>query len=188
MTARYVIGIDLGTTNSVLAYVPLDAEGARVEILPIPQLVAASTVEARNVLPSFLYLGTEQDRAGGTLALPWQKKCADAVGELARRQAAEVPTRTVAAAKSWLAHSRVDRRQPILPFNAPAEVAKVSPVEASRCYLQHLAEAWKAAFPDAPLGEQHVVLTVPASFDASARELTREAALAAGLSESVVLL
>jgi molecular chaperone DnaK (HSP70) len=122
------------------------------------------------------------------LAWPWQKKCADAVGVLARRQAAEVPTRTVAAAKSWLAHSRVDRRQPILPFNAPAEVAKVSPVEASRCYLQHLAEAWKAAFPDAPLGEQHVVLTVPASFDASARELTREAALAAGLSESVVLL
>ncbi|HEY5314744.1 MAG TPA: Hsp70 family protein [Pirellulales bacterium] len=188
MTARYAIGIDLGTTNSVLAYVPLDAEGARVEILPIPQLVAASTVEARDVLPSFLYLGTEQDRAGGTLALPWQKKCADAVGELARRQAAEVPTRTVAAAKSWLAHSRVDRRQPILPFNAPAEVAKVSPVEASRRYLQHLAEAWKAAFPDAPLGEQHVVLTVPASFDASARELTREAAIAAGLAESVVLL
>jgi molecular chaperone DnaK (HSP70) len=188
MTARYVIGIDLGTTNSVLAYVPLDVEGARVEILPIPQLVAASTVEARNVLPSFLYLGTEQDRAGGTLSLPWQKKCADAVGELARRQAAEVPTRTVAAAKSWLAHSRVDRRQPILPFNAPAEVAKVSPVEASRRYLQHLAEAWQAAFPDAPIGEQHVVLTVPASFDASARELTREAAIAAGLSESVVLL
>ena len=111
-----------------------------------------------------------------------------AVGEFARRQGAEAPDRTVAAAKSWLCHSRVDRRQPILPWNAPAEVPKVSPVEASRRYLEHLVAAWEAAHPDAPLAEQCVVLTVPASFDASARELTREAALAAGLPADLVLL
>ena len=111
-----------------------------------------------------------------------------AVGELARQQAADVPTRTVAAAKSWLCYSRVDRHQPILPFGAPAEVEKVSPVAASRRYLQHLIAAWEAAFPDAPIGEQQVVLTVPASFDASGRELTREAAITAGLPDDLVLL
>ena len=99
-----------------------------------------------------------------------------------------MPTRTVAAAKSWLCNSHVDRHQPILPHGAPAEVAKVSPVEASRRYLEHLVAAWEAANPNAPVREQHVVLTVPASFDASARELTREAAIAAGLPDSLVLL
>ncbi len=99
-----------------------------------------------------------------------------------------MPDRTVGAAKSWLAHSRVDRHQPILPWNAPADVAKVSPVTASQRYLEHLVAAWNAAMPDAPLAEQHVVLTVPASFDAAARELTREAALAAGLPQNLVLL
>src|SRR5262249_16047589 len=110
------------------------------------------------------------------------------VGELARRQAAEMPDRTVGAAKSWLGHSKVDRHQPILPWNAPPEVSKISPGTASQRYLEHLAAAWHAAVPDAPIDEQHVVLTVPASFDASARELTREAAFAAGLPQSLVLL
>ncbi len=120
--------------------------------------------------------------------MPWAEGRDFAVGELARRQGAELPDRTVAAAKSWLCHSRVDRRQPILPWNAPAEVPKISPVTASQRYLEHLVAAWEAAHPDAPLAEQQVVLTVPASFDASARELTREAALAAGLPPDLVLL
>lgn len=188
MTAQYILGIDLGTTNSVLAYAPANEEKARVQVLPIPQLVAAGTVEAKSMLPSFLYLGTEEEAKSGNFALPWEKRPASAVGELARKQAAEVPTRTVAAAKSWLAHSRVDRHQAILPWNAPAEVPKVSPVDAARRYLEHLAAAWKAAFPDAPIARQQVVLTVPASFDASARELTREAALAAGLPDNLLLL
>jgi Hsp70 protein len=188
MPAKYSIGIDLGTTNSVVAYLPLEGDNPQVQILPIPQLVAASTVEERPMLPSFLYLGSEQEQKSGVFDLPWAKRCRDAVGELARRQAADVPTRTVVGAKSWLTHSRVDRRQPILPFGAPVEVPKVSPVEASRRYLQHLIAAWQQAFPDAPIAQQHVVLTVPASFDASARELTREAALAAGLPDDVVLL
>jgi molecular chaperone DnaK (HSP70) len=188
MAARFVIGIDLGTTNSVLAYAPLEEEGARVHVLPVPQLVAPATVEARSTLPSFLYLGTDEDAKAGNFDLPWKKKADSVVGELARKQGAEVPTRTVAAAKSWLAHSRVDRHQPILPWNAPAEVPKVSPVAASQRYREHLVAAWKAAFRDAPIAEQQVVLTVPASFDASARELTREAALAAGLPEGLLLL
>ena len=180
MTAQYVLGIDLGTTNSVLCYAPLAAE-AQIEVLPIPQLVAADTVESRTMLPSFTYLASQHETGGGALDLPWAKGRDFAVGEFARRQAAEVPERTVGAAKSWLAYSRVDRHQPLLPWGAPADVPKISPVAASRRYLEHLVAAWEAAFPSAPAAEQMVVLTVPASFDASARELTREAALAAGL-------
>lgn len=187
MTAKFVLGIDLGTTNSVLAYAPLGEEIPRVELLSVPQLVAPSTVEARTILPSFTYLAPEHE-ARGALDVPWGKKRDFAVGELARRQAAEAPERTIGAAKSWLCHSRVDRHQPILPWNAPAEVPKISPVTASQRYLEHLVAAWEAAFPDAPVAKQQVVLTVPASFDASARELTREAALAAGLPKDFVLL
>ncbi len=188
MPASYVIGIDLGTTNNVLAYAPLDAERPLVELLPIPQLTATATVESRTMLPSFVYLAAAHEATGGAFDLPWAEGRQFAVGELARRQGAEMPDRTVAAAKSWLGHSRVDRRQPILPWNAPAEVPKISPVTASQRYLEHIVAAWETAHPEAPLAEQHVVLTVPASFDASARELTREAALAAGLPPDVVLL
>jgi hypothetical protein len=188
MSAKFAIGIDLGTTNSALGYMPLGAEHARVELLAIPQLVAPATVEGRDLLPSFLYLGTEQDAASKNYDLPWAKKRDFAVGAWAQKQAADVPTRSVAGAKSWLCYSRADRHAPILPWNAPPEVAKISPVDAARRYLEHLVAAWAAAFPDAPIREQQVVLTVPASFDASARELTREAALAAGLPESLVLL
>src|SRR6185503_15722755 len=129
-TPQYVIGIDLGTTNSVLAYTPLTGDRPVVEVLPIPQLVAPGTVEARTVLPSFLYLAAEHEAGGGSYDLPWAQGRAIAVGEMARAQAAEMPDRTVTAAKSWLAHSRVDRHQAILPWNAPAEVPKVSPVTA----------------------------------------------------------
>jgi molecular chaperone DnaK (HSP70) len=186
--ATYAIGIDLGTTNSVLAYARLDAEEPEVHVLPIPQLVAPATVESRFALPSFLYLGSEHEADSGNYDLPWQPAGRDAVGELARKQAAETPTRTVAAAKSWLCHHGVDRHQPILPWGAPDDVPKVSPIETSQRYMAHLVAAWQHAFPDAPITAQRVVLTVPASFDASARELTREAALAAGLPEDVVLL
>ncbi len=188
MEARYVLGIDLGTTNSVLSYAPLDTDEPQVQLLPIPQLVAPGTVESKTALPSFVYLASEHERGGGAFDLPWARGRDFAVGELARRQAAEVPDRTVGAAKSWLCHGHVDRRGEILPFNAPAEVEKISPVTASRRYLEHLIAAWEQAFPDAPVAEQVVVLTVPASFDAAARDLTREAALAAGLPGNLLLL
>src|SRR5262245_49558260 len=99
MTAKFVLGIDLGTTNSVVAYARLGEESARVEILPIPQLVAPSTVEPRSMLPSFLYLAAEHERGARTYNLPWEQGCDHAVGELARKQAADVPARTVTAAK-----------------------------------------------------------------------------------------
>jgi molecular chaperone DnaK (HSP70) len=193
MPATFAIGIDLGTTNSVLAYVPLAEEStpdqaAVPNVLLIPQLTAPGTIEGRSLLPSFLYLAGEHDRGQAAYDVPWSTGRDFVVGEWARKQSADAPTRTVVAAKSWLAHSRVDRRAPILPWNAPAEVAKVSPVEASRRYLEHIVAAWSAAMPNAPFAEQTIVLTVPASFDAAARELTREAALAAGFPESFILL
>ena len=174
MSAKYSIGIDLGTTNSALAYRHLEDENARVECLPIPQLVAEATEEERTTLPSFMYLDAEDDN--------WS------VGEWARRRAAEVPGRTVATAKSWLCHSRINRHDPILPWGAPDDVKKVSPVEASKRYLQHLTKAWNQAFPDAPFSEQEIVLTVPASFDASARELTHQAAQEAGFPQHFIML
>jgi len=188
MTAKYILGIDLGTSNSVLAYGRLEADQPEVELLPIPQLTAADTLESRTALPSFLYLAGEHESGGGLYDVPWAEGRDFAVGEVARQQGAESPERTVVAAKSWLCHSRVDRHEPILPWGAARELPRVSPVTASRRYLEHLASAWEAAFPDAPVAEQRVVLTVPASFDASARELTREAALDAGLPRDLVLL
>lgn len=189
MTAKYVVGIDLGTTNSVVAYATLDAEKPSVQLLAVPQLVAPGTVESRTSLPSFAYLPPEGQAGDKAFALPWSKKGGDCiVGEFARRQSAESPDRTIGSAKSWLGHSKVDRHQAILPWNAPEGVTKLSPVTVSQRYLEHLVAAWHHAVPDAPIGQQQVVLTVPASFDASARELTREAALAAGLPADLVLL
>src|SRR6187455_1081052 len=157
MSSAYVIGVDLGTTNSVLGYAALGAEQPRVELLPIPQLVAPGVVESRTALPSFLYLAPEHEAKGGAFDLPWAKGSDVVVGELARKQSAENPQRTVVGAKSWLAHSKVDRHQPILPWQAPAEVPKVSPVTASRRYLEHLVAAWEHDHPDAPAAEQIVV-------------------------------
>lgn len=188
MVSKFVVGIDLGTTNCVLGYAPLDADDPDVRLLRIPQLTSSHTLEQRESLPSFVYLGSEPETRDGCFDLPWATPRDFAVGEFARRQGAEMPQRTVAAGKSWLCHSRVDRRANILPWNAPDEVRKISPVTASQYYLEHLVAAWNAEFPDAPMTQQIVVLTVPASFDAAARELTREAALQAGLPEELVLL
>jgi hypothetical protein len=188
MTPQFVIGIDLGTTNSVLAYSPLNVESPQVQLLQIPQVVAANTIEARSMLPSFLYQCTQDEIAAHAFALPWNGEATFATGYGARSLSAEFPDRTIGAAKSWLGHSKVDRHEPILPWQASSDIAKISPVTASQHYLEHLVAAWHQTFPDAPIAEQNVILTVPASFDASARELTREAALAAGLPENFVLL
>jgi hypothetical protein len=189
MAAKFVIGIDLGTTNSVVTFAALNAEEPRLEQLVIPQLVAARTVESRSSLPSFCCMATEAEVASGAYTLPWSSESRSfAVGIIARHFSAERPERTIGAAKSWLCHSRIDRHQAILPWQAPDEVEKISPVTASRYYLEHLVAAWHQLHPDAPVGQQHVVLTVPASFDASARELTREAAVSAGLPEDMLLL
>jgi molecular chaperone DnaK (HSP70) len=192
MTALYSVGIDLGTTNSVVAYTRLDAELAPGEqpelaLLPIPQLVGPNQVESRFSLPSFLYLPREGEV--GSLELPGVDDPSSGIaGIYARSQAADNPQRVVVAAKSWLCHSRVGRTEAALPWQSPPEVRKVSAVDCTRRFLMHLVAAWQASHPEAPLGEQRVVLTVPASFDPSARDLTREAALAAGLPNDFVLL
>ncbi len=190
MSARYVVGIDLGTTHSALAYAPIE-EGestAAVEVLSAPQLVAQGTLEARSLLPSFLYLAHASE---GPQALPWDAERTFVVGEYARSRGVDAPARLVSSAKSWLSHSGVDRRGAILPLGAPEDVEKISPVEASWRLLEHLAEAWDARFaaadPALALAHQEVILTVPASFDAAARDLTVEAATAAGI-ENLTLL
>jgi len=160
----------------------------KIRYLQLPQLVAAGTIESRESLPSFAYLATEAETNNQSLDLPWASEAKTAVGEFARTRSADAPNRSVVSAKSWLCHHDVDRRAPILPFNAPDDVAKISPVEATRQYLAHLAAAWNQQFPESPIQQQQVVLTVPASFDPVARELTRESAVAAGMPTDFVLL
>jgi molecular chaperone DnaK (HSP70) len=181
--ARYVVGIDLGTTNCVLAWVDthmdVDVDAPPVQVLAVPQLTKPGVVEARPQLPSFVYLPAAEEMKPESLALPWGP-AERVVGELARARGAEVPTRVVASAKSWLASVGVDPSRPILPWQAPDDVAKLSPVDAAAAYLRHLRAAWDAAMP-APLAEQELYLAVPASFDAAARDLTVRAAEHAGL-------
>ncbi|MCA9540139.1 MAG: Hsp70 family protein [Myxococcales bacterium] len=183
MSARFAVGIDLGTTNCALAAASLDDERAAPAVFGVPQVIAQGEVAPQPLLPSFLYLPSPIELPPGALALPWDADSGDAIGRFARDRGAGTPARLVSSAKSWLSHTGVDRRAAILPFGAPDVVQKVSPVAASTRYLAHLRAAWDAAHPDAPLASQEVVLTVPASFDAVARELTVEAAHDAGLGE-----
>ena len=192
--SRYVVGIDLGTTNCALAYVDTgvsQAEDARPALLKIPQVVQQGVAEERALLPSFLYLPGPKELPAGSLKLPWDAARDYAVGEFARDFGSQVPTRLVSSAKSWLCHPGIDRRAPVLPWKAPDDGRRVSPMQASTFYLKHLCEAWNFAVakdvPENRLEHQDIVLTVPASFDAVARELTVEAARAAGL-EHVTLL
>ena len=192
MNARFVVGIDLGTTNSALAWLDsaLPAEEARIALLEIPQLVGPAEVEPRTLLPSFLYLPGEIDFPAGSTALPWDPAPPYVAGELARRRGAENPVRLVASAKSWLSYGAANRTGPILPWGAPADVPHISPVDASAAYVRHLAAAFDAGLSreaGGPLASQDVLLTVPASFDEEARELTLRAARAAGLDRVTLL-
>jgi molecular chaperone DnaK (HSP70) len=192
LPAKYVIGIDLGTTNSALAYAEIRADAdpfapADVQLLPIPQLVNPGEVRDEPLLPSFLYVPGAADFPAGSTALPWDASPPAVVGRLAQKRGVENVGRLVSSAKSWLSHSGVDRTSPLLPFRAPDGVAKISPVEASRRYLEHLRDAWNEKMPEAPFAEQQVLVTVPASFDAVARELTLEASKQAGYRDITLL-
>ncbi len=193
---RYIIGIDLGTTNSAVAYVDLACEegepGHRaIRLFEIPQLVAPGEVALRPVLSSFLYLPGPYELSEGGTALPWDDKRDYGVGEFAREQGGLVPGRLVSSAKSWLCHGGVDRTAPILPWGAAEGVRKMSPVEASARYLQHIREAWNEGMAEQDeacrMEEQRVMLTVPASFDEVARELTVAAAREAGLTRVILV-
>jgi molecular chaperone DnaK (HSP70) len=167
------IGIDLGTTNSAVAFIdPREAEGADfppIRLLDIPQHIDEQRMEARRLLPSFLYLGDQRY-----------------IGAYAREQAALTPTRVVSSAKSWLSNSEVDREAKILPWDARDTERSVSPVEASTAYIAHMRSAWDQSRRP-PMQGQRVVLTVPASFDEEARELTVAAAQQAGLNDFSLL-
>ncbi|KUZ27289.1 Hsp70 family protein [Burkholderia territorii] len=203
---RYTVGIDLGTSNTVVAYVEAGSDAIRV--FDVEQLVGPGAVAAQPLLPSVRYHPAAGELAAEALRLPWQAAGArdaaarsggggeggsagrdggadDApppvIGRYARTLGAQVPGRLVTSAKSWLSHASVDRLAAILPWGAAEGVDKVSPVDASASYLAHVRAAWDARFPDAPLAKQDVILTVPASFDDGARALTVEAARRAKL-------
>ncbi len=178
--ARFVVGIDLGTTHCALAASALAAP--KVFLMDIPQLVAPGETADRSLFPSFMYLPAPGELSEDDRRLPWGTS-ERVVGEFARRLGAKVPSRLVASAKSWVCHGGVNRRAPILPWNSPDDEPHVSPYEAQVAYLDHLRQVWAHRYPDAPLADQDVVVTVPASFDEGARELTTAAAAEAGLGE-----
>lgn len=190
---RYLVGIDLGTTNSAVAFVDLQqkpkAGGVKLHTFPVSQLVGPGEVREHPLLPSFLYL-PGADLPSRAVALPWNPTATDAVGVFARNHGAKVPGRLVSSAKSWLCHPGVDRTAPLLPWAAPPDVARLSPLEVSTKFLKHLVAAWNHApgrKPEDRLEDQPAVLTVPASFDDVARNLTAEAAKQAGLKHVTLL-
>jgi Ethanolamine utilization protein EutJ (predicted chaperonin) len=193
--ARYSVGIDLGTTNCAIARADHDVDAAAgpIDVLSVAQIVEPGEVADRTLLPSFAYIVGEFDFPAGSLRLPWNDgdKPPQIVGELARKRGAETPIRLVASAKSWLSYAGANRTAAILPWGAPDEVVKVSPVTAASLYLQHLRRAWDARVaagdPTLALEHQHVFVTVPASFDEAARELTLRAAEDAGLTRVTLL-
>jgi molecular chaperone DnaK (HSP70) len=191
VAARFLIGIDLGTTNSAVAYVDLAAADPRVRVFEVPQLVAPGEVAPRRQLPSFVYLASDIDLAPHETALPWKPADPKAatrivVGELARNQGARMASRMISSAKSWLCHPGVDRNAAILPWG-DYDGPKLSPVTAQAQVLRHIREAWDFAHPEGDFAEQEVLVTVPASFDEAARELTLQAATAAGYPPVVLL-
>ena len=182
-SSRYIVGIDLGTTNCVVAYVDTqsaETQPPAIRLFQIPQLVTPGNVEERALLPSFLYLPSAQELPHGSLVLPWTDELSFAVGTFARTRGVEVPGRLISSAKSWLSHAGVDRTAPILPWTGETnktELQKMSPLEVSAQYLRHIRQAWNAGMaqdnPHNRLENQEVFLTVPASFDAAAPRADR---------------
>ncbi|EPM4287097.1 Hsp70 family protein [Vibrio alginolyticus] len=175
-TPKFSVGIDLGTTHCVMSFVDTHDEDARVEVMPIPQLTAPGTVETRSQLGSFLYQPHEHEMNPQSRVLPWSSEPKALVGAVARNLGSKTPIRLVASAKSWLCHAGVNRRDAFLPAGSPEEVEKVSPLRATELYLEHLKDAWNHTNPNHNLADQDVTITVPASFDPAARDLTAEAA------------
>ena len=187
---RFSVGIDLGTTHCVLSYAPISEEADEdfvQQVMAIPQLFSPGLVENSFQLPSFIYQAHPSELAEGSTSLPWTLKPHYLVGEIARSLGSKSPIRLVSSAKSWLCHAGVDCKAPILPPESPEEVDRISPFQATTAYLEHLRDAWLNLHPDAPLENQDLVITVPASFDPAARDLTVEAARSVGLEKAILL-
>ncbi len=191
--SKYIIGIDLGTTNCAVAYMNMaggEEENEEYYLFEIPQVVQAGSVEKRETMPSFLYSPGEVELPEGSIKLPWNEKPEYTVGEFARNHGSKLPHRMISSAKSWLCNSDVDRKAKILPWRSPEEVKKYSPLEAAGLYLTHIKEAWNYEFSsggeEEKMENQEIILTVPASFDPVARELTVEAATGAGLKVTLI--
>ncbi|KJR42239.1 molecular chaperone protein HspA/DnaK, partial [Candidatus Magnetoovum chiemensis] len=194
--ARFIIGIDLGTTNSVVSYIDTGNEDKYEEmpeniVFKIPQVTDAGVIEELDHLPSFMYLANKSETSGSNLALPWSKDQSYTVGAYAKLRGSQVPSRLVSSAKSWLCHSSVDRTSAILPWNVQETIDKVSPLDVSSYFLNHIKQAWNYNIAKGDKGlfleNQSVFLTVPASFDAVARELTVKAAKMAGFENFTLL-
>jgi molecular chaperone DnaK (HSP70) len=190
----YIVGIDLGTTNTILAYTPIAHDprtAPEIKVLEVPQLIGPGEVAARTSLPSFIFQPSEHDMPLSDRALPWAEEVSQVVGEYARNKGSEQPQRLISSAKSWLCNAMVDRNEAILPWQAADEIEKLSPVQASAAFLTHLRMAWNHIMAteneDLALEHQEVFLTVPASFDAVARELTVQAAETAQLPHVTLL-
>ena len=188
LPSRYVVGIDLGTTNSAVSLVDTSRDSWKIEILQIPQLVAPGEIEQLESLPSFHFQPVKSNDTDASLKLEWDKKPPSyCVGTYARNETAKTSGRGIASAKSWLCHAAVDRSSELLPWHGADDVQRLSPVEVSARYLKHIRNAWDRRFPDEPLANQDIVLTLPASFDEVARELTVQAAAVAGLTRVVLI-
>ncbi len=191
--SHYIIGIDLGTTNCVVSFIDKQSstDQPAVELFRVLQVTDSGVVEEKEILPSFLYLPSETELPKKALSLPWAGEIGYTVGTFARRRGAEVPLRLVSSSKSWLCYPTIDKTSPILPWNAPEEIQKVSPLDASSRILEHIRNAWNHSLAkdreDLLLEKQEVFITVPASFDALARELTVRAAESAGIPEPTLL-
>jgi len=190
---HFIVGIDLGTTNSAVSYVDLkkdDGSDRQIKIFEVPQLTGPGELSNLSVLPSFLYIPGKYDISEEAISLPWKTDDTNFAGAFARDHGAKIPARLVSSAKSWLCHDNVDRKAAILPWGAGNDVLKVSPVQATASYLKHIKNAWNASKGDDAdlyLENQIVIITVPASFDEVARDLTLEAAISAGFTRVTLL-
>ncbi|HNT56608.1 MAG TPA: Hsp70 family protein, partial [Syntrophales bacterium] len=194
LNPRYIVGIDLGTTNTVVAWTETNAEeraNRGIRVFPVPQLVEPGSVLEKPSLPSFVLLPGPHDVSPEALAVPWTGEKKWAVGTFARDRGAEIPHRLVSSSKSWLCNPHVDRNRAVLPWEAPEDGTKISPVEASSLILRHIRDTWNHGMAGGDdslkLENQEIYLTVPASFDAVARDLTVQAAVMAGLGSAVLL-
>lgn len=188
--ASFIIGIDLGTTNCTMAYAPISLEKDAPPVLDqlsISQIMSASTTGTSYSLPSFIYYPLAEERGAKVTELPWNNESLFTIGTFARDRGSELPNRVITSAKSWLCHPGIDRREKLLPLEADAEEEKMSPLEACSEILRHLRESWKSVMPEYPFKDQIILVTVPASFDPSARQLVQEAAEKAGYPEVLLL-